>query len=337
MSIPDFAKYLGLSAWTVSRAINGHPEVSEKTKRRILAAMEEVGFRPNPLARGLGGRRTGLIGVCSLGLDNPIANTKIFHLQEFLRRHHLRSLLEVTLHDPANELRIIEDFARIRVDGMVLMYSALEADALAARLKGIACVIVDPHHLQKTPNVSLDRRKAMRLLLEHLLRLDHRSFALLGFTRADPWRWPALAETARAHDLDPDKAFRMLELPPVSSPIEAGQIMAETVLKWPNRPTALLALDDRMALGAIQALREAGVEVPREISVTGFDNLDIARKLHPTLTTIEQNPTRQMERVGEMLLAQIALDPGERGARQAETIAPELVVGESTGPAPARR
>lgn len=333
-SIPDFAKYLDLSAWTVSRAINGHPEVKEETRRRILEAMEEVGFRPNPLARGLGGRRTGLIGVCLFNLENPIVSAKMFHLQEFLRRQHLRSMIEVTLRDPESESRVIEDFLRIRTDGMVLMYSSLDADTLATQVGDVPCVVVDPHQPQKIPNVSLDRRQAMRLLLEHLLRLEHRSFALLGFRKNEPWRWPALAETARDHGLNVERAFRFAEMPAVDSQIEAGWLMAGQLLKWSDRPTALITVDDRMALGAIQALREAGVDVPRQMSVTGFDNIELARKLHPTITTIEQNSSRLMQRAGEMLLDQIAPQSAGRRTVVSEVTPPELIVGESTGPAP---
>lgn len=331
-SITDFAKYLDLSVWTVSRAINGHADVKDTTRRRILAAMEEVGYRPNPMARGLVGGRTGMIGVCPIGFTNPILNTKIFHLQEFLRQRDLRVVLEMGLQDPKNEMRVIEDFARIRVDGIVLMYSTLPSATVADLVEGMACVQVDPHEPQRMPNISIDRRKAMRLLLEHLLRLQHRSFALL-FGKSDPWRWPALAEAAKDHGLDPARAFRFAKPANADDPIEAGQLMAEAVLKWPDRPTVMMAQDDQMALGAIQALRYAGVEVPRHMSVTGFDNLTFARKLHPTLTTIDQNPAGLMERAGELLLEEIARAPVKRGGSITETVVPELIVGESTGPA----
>jgi Transcriptional regulators len=333
MSIPDFAKYLGLSSWTVSRAINGHPEVSEKTRRRIMAAMEEVGFRPNPLARGLGGRRTSMIGVCFMGLGNPIMDRKVYHLQEFLRRHQLRSLLEMRMRDAQQEVRAIEDFRRIHVDGIVLIHSELDAASSRKALGSTPCVHVDPHEPQPTMCVSVDRRRAMRLLMEHLLRLGHRSFALLGIREDDPWRWSALVETVEAHGLDAARALTAVKgMPEVESQIEAGELMAESVLKWPKRPTALIALDDRMALGAIQALKNANIDVPREMSVTGFDNLDLARKLHPTLTSIEQNPLRLMERAGALLLEQLELPAEQRGRAAAETVAPELVIGESTGP-----
>jgi DNA-binding LacI/PurR family transcriptional regulator len=334
LSISDFAKYLGLSNWTVSRAINGHPEVKEKTRRRIMAAMDEVGFRPNPLARGLGGRRTSMVGVCFMGLGNPILDQKVFHLQEFLRRNQLRSLLEMRQRDVQHEIHAIEDFQRIRVEGVVLLYSELDAATAAQMFSGLACVQVDPHYSQTIPSVALDRRRAMRLVLEHLIRLGHENFALLGFNKADPWRWPALLETAKSHGLDPDRSLRIVEkIPQVTSPIESGGLMVEEVLRWPRRPTAIVAIDDRTALGAIQALRTAGIDVPRQMSVTGFDNLDFARHLHPTLTTIDQSPLRLMERAGAILLEQIKLPPEKRGRAQPEFIAPELVVGESTGPA----
>lgn len=331
-SITEFAKHLGLSVCTVSRAMNAHPAVKESTRRKVLAAMEDVGYQPNPIGRALVGARTGLIGVCSIGLSNPILNTKIYHLQQFLRKHELRVVLEMGYQDPANEVRVIEDFRRMRVDGIVLMYSTLPASKVTALLQGMACVHVDPHEPQTLPSISVDRSRAMRLLFDHLVRLEHRSFALL-WARSDPWRWSALAHAASVHRLDPAKALRFAEFPPVEDAIEAGQLMAEEVLSWPERPTAIISRDDQMALGVLQGLREARIEVPRQMSVTGFDNLSVARKLHPTLTTIEQNPARLMQRAGELLLQQIALPPAARGKPIAETIVPELITGESTGPA----
>ena len=334
LSIADFARHLKLSAWTVSRAINGHPEVNEKTRRRVLAAMDELGFRPNPLARGLGGRRTGMIGVCFMGLGNPIVDKKVYALQEFFRRHHLQTVLEVRMRDRQQELHAIENFRRIHVDGVVLMYSELDAASSVEALKGVPCVQVDPHQPQTIPSVALDRQKAMRLLMDHLFRLEHSSFGLLGTGRNDVWRWPALVDIARARHLDPEKIYRHFDdLLHIESMIERGQLMGQVVLEMDRRPTALITANDQMAIGVIQTLREAGVSIPREISVTGFDNLDLGRKLHPTLTTIEQNSVQLMERAGALLLEQIKLPPDERGKPIAEFIAPQLVVGESTGPA----
>src|SRR5690606_7283273 len=107
--------------------------------------MEELGFRPNPLARGLGGRRTGMIGVCFMRLGNPIVDKKVYHLQEFFRQHHLQTLLEVRMRDREQELRAIENFRRIRVDGVVLMYSELDAGSAAQALADLPSVQIDSH------------------------------------------------------------------------------------------------------------------------------------------------------------------------------------------------
>ena len=334
LSIADFARHLNLSAWTVSRAINGHPEVNERTRQRIVAAMSELGFRPNPLARGLGGRRTGMIGVCFMGLGNSIVDQKVYHLQEFFRRHHLQTVLELRMRDREQELRAIENFRRIHVDGVVLLYSELDAKTCVDALKGMPCVQVDPHEPQKIPTISLDRRTAMRLLMEHLFRLEHTSFGLLGPGRSNVWWWPALVDIARSRRLDPDRIYIDVREPvDIESVFERGQLMAKSVLEMKRRPTALLTANDQMAVSVIHTLRENGISIPREISVTGFDNVELGRKLHPTLTTIEQNPLRMMERAGELLLDQIKLPPKERGKPLLETIAPDLVIGESTGPA----
>jgi DNA-binding LacI/PurR family transcriptional regulator len=336
-SIAEFARHLDLSAWTVSRAINGHPEVNEKTRQRVFAAMNELGFRPNPLARGLGGRRTGMIGVCFMGLGNPIVDQKVFALQEFFRRRQLQTVLEVRMRDQAQELNAIENFRRIHVEGIVLLYSELDAAAAANAVQDTPCVQVDPHQPQKLPTVSLDRRRAMQLLMDHLTRLEHETFGLLETGRQDVWRWPALLEIARARRLDPEKIFVHFEdLRHIESPIQRGQMLAQAVLDLKRRPTALITANDQMAVGVIQTLREASVAVPRQISVTGFDHLDLGRRLHPTLTTIDQNYAQMMERAGVLLLEQIKLAGRKRGDPVQANIMPALVVGESTGPAPLR-
>lgn len=334
-SIADFARHLDLSAWTVSRAINGHPEVQEKTRQRIFAAMEDLGFRPNPLARGLGGRRTGMIGVCFMGLGNPVVDQKVYALQEFFRRHRLQTLMEVRMRDQKQELRAIENFRRIHVDGIVLLYSELDADTALAAMGDTPCVQVDPHFPQTLPAVSLDRHRAMALLMEHLLKLGHRSFALFGPGRKDVWRWPALVEIARERGLDADAIFTDFPtLAASGSPLEQGQAMARAFLTLKQRPTAILAANDQIAIAAIHTLHAAGVMTPRDVSVTGFDHIEFGRKLHPTLTTIDQNSVLMMDRAGQLLLQRIKAPAGKRNAQRIDTIEPQLILGESTGPAP---
>jgi DNA-binding LacI/PurR family transcriptional regulator len=335
VSTSELARHLKLSRWTVSRAINGHPEVNEATRKRVLDAMKSLQFSPNLYARSLRGGKTGFIGLCLTNLSNPMMNIKVFHLQEFLRRHGYRSLLETKTEIQASELEVIEDFRRLRVEGMVLIYPTLKAAEAQTLLKGLACVQVDSFQPQTLPSVALDRYEAMRLLFEHLFDFGHRQFALLGFGEEDRWRWNPLMELARQRGLDPARVFTSFRIEASdASVIEAGRRLAHEALRLPSRPTAFISVDDNMATGAIQTLQEVGRRVPDDISVTGFNNQDVARGLSPTLTTIEQHPEKLMEEAGKILLEQIALPPEKRGQSGHVLTLPQLMVGKSTGPAP---
>ncbi len=331
----DLAARLGLSQWSVSRAINGHAGVSEQTRQRVLQAMQDTGFSPNPLARGLRGRRTGTVGICFGRLKVPILDEKIFGLQEFLRKRQFHCLLETTSNDVANELRVLEHFRRSRVDGVILIQPRLSEDEIRKALGSTVAVCIDPLRAKRIPSVMLDRQIAMQGLIDHLLDLGHRRFALLGITPEDSWRWPTLAAGVEKRGLDPSSSFWHHKPPgPEQSPLEAGMEAALVALRQSPRPTALICLNDYLALGAVQAAKDAGLAVPGDVSITGFDNRDIARVLRPMLTTVEQRTERMVTAVGEMLLKQICQVSSEPVLGQKIRIEPVVIFGESTGQAP---
>lgn len=332
-SIAELARRLSLSDWTVSRAINGHTEVSIKTRERVARAMEELGFRPNPLARGLRGHGTELIGICFNRLDTPIINQKVSYLLEFLRESRLRSLLEITLGEEENERRIIADFLRVRVEGMVFVHPALSWEEVSRLAGGVACVHVDPDVAMKSPSISLDRSLAMRMLLEHLCDLGHRDFAMIGIAKDDRWRARPLIKHARDFGIDPRRGFRFLGFPEEGMPpIEAGRLIALRLIKEGSLPTAFIAFNDLVAFGAIQALKDAGIDVPGRVSVTGFDHTDVGAQTRPRLTTIDHDARQMMKRAAAMLVEQIALPAAERGRASHEKVKPRLIIGESTAP-----
>lgn len=335
VSTRELAKYLNLSQWTVSRAINGHHDISEETRKRVLAAMDEVGFRPNPFARGLRGRGIGIVGLCFSRLNIPILDQKVFAMQEFLRQHGFRSLMEATQNDPENEARVLEDFRRIRVEGVVLFLSMLNSARVRQATKGMAVVSIDPWHSQEVPMVNLDRYSAMRQIIHHLLDLGHRRFGLLGIAPDNIWRWPPLVDGVSSRGLNPGEVFTWYPYPsPHESPVSAGAQMAAKTLKLSPRPTAFICQDDLVALGAVQAVKDAGLSVPGDISVTGFNNQDLAQLLRPTLTTVDQQPIHMIAKAGELLTIQMGLPARERGQPMEAKITPQFIIGESTGPAP---
>lgn len=332
-SITEFAKYLGLSYCTVSRAINNHPLVSSDTREQVLKAMDEVGFRPNPLARGLRHGGTGLIGVCFVDLNVPVLYNKLSLLQQFLRGERLHGLLEIADRDQNSEIRVIKDFLQIGVEGIVMVNSTMNTRDCRSLLKGIAAVHADPMEAQEMPSVEPDRYHAMQALFQNLLELGHRKFALFGFNEKNRSRWPALRDLARERNLAIDRTFSMFPRTSPGQAITEGRKMAGALLAQKTMPTAIIAMNDEIALGAIQALREKGFRVPEDISVTGFDNLEVARELHPTITTVEQHPEELVRLTVKLLQQQISLPPAARGGKLVEHVALRIVPGESTGPA----
>lgn len=336
-STHGLAEYLGLSEWTVSRAINGHPEVKAATRERILKAMDELGFRPNPVARGLSGKAMGIVGVCVGNAHNAVMIDKITLLDDFLRRHQLRGMLAISPNHEAGEIRILEDFRHLRVDGIVLIQSCLSKALLENTLEGISCVHVDPSDPKVMPSVWLDRIEALRLGTRHLVELGHRSFGVLGFSSLNAWRWNGIVKALNECGIDPARNTQTFELEaPGAESYAEGIQLAQLVLGAKRRPTALIAINDRVASGAIQQLVDRGFRIPEDFSVIGFDNLPVGQHLRPTLTTIDQQSKFLIEKAGELMLAQLGKLPAS-GADHRLRVEPRLIVRESTGPAPKSR
>ncbi|HEY8966833.1 MAG TPA: LacI family DNA-binding transcriptional regulator [Candidatus Methylacidiphilales bacterium] len=330
-STADLAAYLDLSEWTVSRAINGHPEVKQATKDRIRQAMEETGFRPNPVARSLNGKRLGIIGVCFRHTLNPVVAGKITLLDEALRRQGFQALLSINRQDEENEIRILAGFHHLRVDGVILVESYLSPAQVEGALRDMPRVYLDPSHPDLLPKVFLDRSRAMRLIVDHFVATGRSSIGLLGFSSNHRARWEGVTKAFRAHGLDTRK-IPSFELPePGRESYAEGIALAEAALAAKPLPSAFIALNDQIAAGAIQRFREAGLRVPKDLAVVGFDNIDPGRFLKPTLSTIDQQVEIQIKHTVSLLLDQFARPNDARLRERSIAVEPELVLRESSG------
>lgn len=295
-SVGDFAKHLGLSRWTVSRILNGHAGVHEDTRRRVMDEMNRIGFQPNMMARSLKGAKTGLIGVCFQEIESPILARKISCLQESLRARGLRAVMEVTSGMASAERDIINHFFSLRVDGVILIGSELSAnDPILRRLvsESMPVVTVDAARDIPLPRIELDRASAMLLSLRHLQQRGYESFALLGL-ESDPVygarRIVGLKSAAAKLGIDWDRSFLSLKIEDRRDwSYQYGFDLAQELLQLENPPRGVIALNDRVAIGAMKAIREWGYEIPKDFSVVGFDNLEIGQWTEPTLTTVGQN------------------------------------------------
>lgn len=330
------AAHLGISRWTVSRVLNGHKGIREETRRRVLEAVEDLGFEPNKLARGLRGLPSGLVGVSFPHLEAMVLARKSQELQDELSEAGFRTLFEMPNGDPEVETAVVRHFLSINVDGIVLIGSTLEASSPVFEevwSRNVGIVAVDARHPLPIPRVSLDRGKAMEMKLRHLTELGHRRIAVLGLGSDDMYqaiRRRGLRRAAGLLGLEMGRELQFIDEAGHDQQSYAyGAILAGKVLELgPDGPTALFCLNDRIAVGTLRGLQQAGSRVPDDYSVIGLDNLPETAWTNPPLTTVDQNIPQLMQK------AQKALWNRTRGVRDPHyKVPPILVERGSTGPA----
>ena len=324
-STEALAKRLKLSRATVSRALNNDPRVHPETRERVMEAMRSHGFFPNQFARSLAGRASGTIGICLRELLIPVMSEKLSLLQEALRLAGFRSLIQISNNQPENEEEAIRHLLSMRVDGVVFLDPILSDGLQLLRKRGIPTVLLDPIESTVHPHVELDRELAMEMLMEHLWGMGHRRFGLL--VKAEERARPLKGILSRYNLVLGRQMQSFGKGISFGGGIEEGAVAADCALAARIRPTALIGLNDLVAVGALMRLRKRGVRVPEEISVTGFDNLPLGNHFDPRLTTVDQQIRPIVETAIRLLQDQIA---GKTVVRRT-LIPPQLVIRESTG------
>lgn len=333
------AKHLGISRWTISRVLNGHTGVKEETVRKIKQAIHELNFQPSALARGLRGGQTATVGVCFQDLDSPVMAMRAAALQQRLREEGYDTVIELSGASMDLERNAIRRFVGHHVDGIVLIFSRLAADDPAIHLlqrEKMPCFWIDPENAVPGDKVMLDRSRSMKLILEHLVGLGHQKIALLGIdpqNRFGALRIPGLTRYAPEVGLDFDRDFLLVFHPgEINHTFDYGyELAGELVEKSAGSlPTAIIALNDRIAIGAINRLREDGIRVPEDVSVVGYDNIAVGEHFFPTLTTVDHQTDRLMDLAVRGLIAQLRAGNSDFVLRDCY-VHPKLVIRRSTG------
>lgn len=302
-TLADVARLAGVSKTSASLALNDAPasRLSVETVRRVRKAAETLGYRPNPVARGL---RMGTTRTVSLVSDEVIttryASAMITGALDVAHATDHTLLLSEVHGDPARTAEAIEATLDRRADGVIFALMAarlLELPPLPTRVR---VVLLNAAGSQGEPAVLPAEYDAGRAVAEELLRAGHREVALLGQPPEDRLRAVhSVTVGTRLNGIR--EAFHhagvqlALRLEADSWEPDVGYELTRRVLAGPRRVTALLCLNDRLAFGAYQALQEAGVRVPEEVSVVSFDDDEVARHLRPGLTTAAI-PYREMGR-----------------------------------------
>ena len=314
--LEDVARATGVSPKTVSRVLNEEPSVKESTRQRVLAAMEQMNYRPSPAARGLAGSLSFLVAMLYDNNDNP-ASTYLAEIQDGVLEAcnaNRYSMMVCPLRTRVQDFirRVDALVADHHIDGVIVTPPLTDNAALLRRLKehGVPHASISPLRREHVIGVCMDEQQAAKALVRELVKLGHRRIAhIVGIADHGASRWrlngykEALAEAGLP--FDPDYVVQG------QFTFGSGVLAARELFARPTLPTAIFAANDDMAAGVIRAACERGLVVPRDISVCGFDDTPIARHIYPALTTVRQ-PTSDMGRLATMqLLARIrAADAG---------------------------
>lgn len=332
-TLEDVARAAGVSTATVSRCLNLPGKVAEDTRRRVEAAIERLGYTPNLAARTMAARRSLAIGAIIPTMENAIFARALQAFQDTLGAAGYTLLVASTGYDPAREAARLRALVARGVDGLLLIGHDRDPalyDLPAAR--GIPVVAAWSWRAEApVPSVGFDNRAAMAALVGEATALGHRRFAMIAGIAEGNDRARARIEGARdglaAAGLDPG-ALALVEAP---YDIDAGAEAFAGLMARDPRPGCVLCGNDVLAAGALLAARRMGLDVPGAVSVTGFDDIELARICAPGLTTVHV-PHREMgHHAAQTLLAMVSGAAHPPSLRLPTTIVRRA----SLGPAPA--
>jgi DNA-binding LacI/PurR family transcriptional regulator len=325
----DVAKLAGVSHQTVSRVINGSPQVRPETRERVLLAMQELDYRPNSAARALVTGRSQTLGVVSFDTTLYGPASTLYAIER--AAHDAGYFIMTVSLEALDRDSVLSAVERLRLQGVdgILLIAPLKAagDALLALPRDVPLVAVEAGPAEVLPVVAVDQFAGAVLATRHLLELGHPTVVhiagppdfLEADLRTDGWR--STLEAAGA------------EVPPVLvgdwSPRSGYELGRQLLERGPV--SAVFVANDQMALGVLRALHEAGSEIPREVSVVGFDDIPEAQYYTPPLTTVRQE-FREIGSRSLRLMLELIESERDGGPPAPAMVTPELILRSSTAP-----
>lgn len=338
ITLKDIAEKAGVSITTVSRILNSSENaipIREETRQRVFSIAAELGYRPNLLARGLRGSRSSLVGVIARDISDP------FHIQVLKgvhgatsRRDH-RMFLGYVDYRPDAAVAYGSMFEQSHADGIIII-GDMEGDEPAVDILSsqhrFVVGVTDRTERRQYPGVYADSVLGTHLALDHLWTLGHRNIVCIS----DPRNHDGIQRAEVYEQYMSERgveARRVYLIPQEPQPTYAAGREIFARLDDDNPPTAVYAASDTFAIYLMQAAFQAGVRIPQQISVVGYDNIDLTPETVPPLTTIEQNGLRMGEVAANLLLDMI---DGNRPGSEVDDIIfqPTLIVRQSTGAPP---
>jgi DNA-binding LacI/PurR family transcriptional regulator len=334
VSIKDIARKADVSHSTVSRALSDSPLVSAATKARIQRLAREMGYSPDAQARSLVMGRTQTIGVVVTTLTDPFIAEIVQAVEITALDHGYSVLLASSNSESEREIAAVEMLRSKRVDGVIVTSSRVGAlyQEHLERL-GVPVVLINSHREQMGPytfSVTVDNRHGAYLATQHLIRLGHRR---IGYVTGPADRSDDLERLAGYCEAlaEAEIAFSPALVVPGTGRVDGGERALPEFMALNESPTSVFCYNDMTAIGLLRAAREAGLSVPGDIAVVGFDDVPLASYVQPPLTTIAQPMSQMGEQAVKMVLA--LMPDGILGARDVSNVLVhgQLIVRESSG------
>ena len=330
VSLRDLAAHLGLSRTTISLVLNNShvaQGLSAETRERVLKAAAELNYKANYFARMLNRKPSCMVGVLSPDLSEGYDSEILNGIERFLIERNYLYFVSSHHWDKALIRRRLEDFAERGAEGIILINTPIES---ASELPLVSIGSLD-HNFCQT-RITVDNAHGIQIALEHLYALRHRKIAFFkGHVASSDTesRWTACLEMAQELNLliHKEHVVQLQRIEGRLDPIREGYVAAQHLMRAKLPFTALIAFNDMSAIGAIHAFRDAGKRIPEDISVIGFDDVQAASIVQPSLTTVRQ-PLGQM---GKLAASEILASIGDVGLEPRRiSIEPELVIRQST-------
>jgi len=290
VTIYDVAREAGVSMATVSRVVNNNPNVKPQTRKKVFEAIERLGYRPNAVARGLASKKTTTVGVVIPDISNSIFAEVARGIEDIANMYHYNIILSNADKKKDKEIRVINTLLEKQVDGLLFMGGVVTEEHLEAFKTSSVPVVLcgTSDEAQTIPSVNINHEQAAYDAVRLLIENGHRRIAMISGTLQDPAngyaRFQGCKRALEEAGLDfPEELVRI-----GNYRYESGIETTNYFLSLKERPTAIFAATDEMAIGAIHTIQDHGLRVPEDISVVSIDNIRMASMVRPQLTTVAQ-------------------------------------------------
>jgi len=334
VTIKDVANLAGVSPATVSRVINNSSLVKEETAEKVNEAIDKLNYQVNESARVLRTNCSSLIGVIGAGMDNPFLMKLLKGVETSAKNHNFNLIFGDSEGELEQEINYLDIFNQKRVDGLIIITASIYNNLLEEiKIKGIPTVFASGYVNDiEIPCISVNNTKAAEDIIDYLYDLGHRRFGIVRGTYSDlvtsGERIKGVKSSFQKHNID----FNSVPIYEGDFSFESGSLAVKKILSDKPDTSAIFCFDDKMAIGAIRGAEELGYKIPDELSIIGFDDIELSSYVKPALTTVRQSGYDMGYRAMEFLKKVI---DGEDPGKLKEFLPHQLKIRESSGPPPA--